>query len=314
MPTPTPPVWHPDVLAGCEAATLQLAPTYDSPAIATLVRRRAPRPNGRAVLYLHGFIDYFYQLHMAEAYAAHGYDFYALDLRRCGRSLLPHQRPNFCRDLHEYFEEIDQAIAMINADWLLLNGHSTGGLLAALYAQRGNGYDRINAIFLNSPFVEINAVGVEKPFAALIEQLGAIWPTFAVHGVLSPLYVQSIHATQRGTWNFDLAWKPMAGWPAYAGWFRAIRRAQRQLQGGLALSCPILLMHASQSHRGQRWSEAFTCADTVLNVAHMRQYGPSLGRNVTMCSIPGAMHDLVLSAPAARAQVFAELFTWLSTL
>lgn len=308
------PVWNPDLLPGCTATTLELPPSYDGPCIATLVRRRAPRPNGRAVLYLHGFIDYFHQVHMAEAYAAHGYDFYALDLRRYGRSLLPHQRPNFCRDLREYFVEIDRAIELINADWLLLNGHSTGGLLAALYAHTGHYYDRINALWLNSPFVEINAVGPERAFAAFIEQLGAIWPAFAVPGVLSPLYVQSIHCTQRGHWNFDLNWKPLAGWPAYAGWFRAIRRAQRQLQAGLAISCPILLMHAARSHRGKVWSEAFTCSDSVLNIEHMLQYGPGLGRHVTLCAIADGMHDLVLSAPPARAQVFAELFAWLDNL
>ncbi|PDW02928.1 alpha/beta hydrolase [Candidatus Viridilinea mediisalina] len=308
------PVWNPDWLPGCTATTLELPPSYDGPCIATLVRRQAPRPNGRAVLYLHGFSDYFYQLHLAEGFAAHGYDFYALDLRRYGRSLLPHQRPNFCRDLREYFVEIDRAIEIINADWLLLNGHSTGGLLAALYAHTGHYYDRINALWLNSPFVEINAVGGEWAFAACIEQLGAVWPGFAVPGVLSSRYVESIHCTQRGHWNFDLNLKPLMGWPAYAGWFRAIRRAQRQLQAGFGISCPILLMHAARSHRGKLWSDAFTCSDSVLNIQHMLQYGPSLGRNVKLCAIEGGMHDLVLSAPPARAQVFAELFAWLDTM
>ena len=33
--------------------------------MATLVRRRAPQPTGRAVLYVHGFVDYFFQCQCA---------------------------------------------------------------------------------------------------------------------------------------------------------------------------------------------------------------------------------------------------------
>ena len=64
--------------------------------MATLVRRRADAPTRRAVLYLHGFVDYFFQTHLAEFFTDRGFDFYALDLRKYGRSLLPHQTPNFC--------------------------------------------------------------------------------------------------------------------------------------------------------------------------------------------------------------------------
>ena len=56
--------------------------------VATLVRLRAAAPTRRAVLYLHGFVDYFFQTHLAEFFTERGYDFYALDLRKYGRSLL----------------------------------------------------------------------------------------------------------------------------------------------------------------------------------------------------------------------------------
>ena len=62
-------------------------------------------PRG-AVLYVHGFADYFFQRHMAERFAAEGYAFYALDLRKHGRSLRPHQHPNFCKSVTEYYADI----------------------------------------------------------------------------------------------------------------------------------------------------------------------------------------------------------------
>ena len=51
------------------------------------------------MLYLHGFVDYFFQAHVGAAVAAHGEDFYALDLRGHGRSLLPWQAPNYVTEL-----------------------------------------------------------------------------------------------------------------------------------------------------------------------------------------------------------------------
>jgi len=51
--------------------------------------RRSPRPGEvtrGAVLYVHGFTDYFFQTGLADFFAARGLRFYALDLRKCGRA------------------------------------------------------------------------------------------------------------------------------------------------------------------------------------------------------------------------------------
>ena len=58
---------------------------------------------------MHGFADYFFQTEYAEWWTERGYDFYALDLRKYGRSLRPHQTPNYVTDLRDYFPEIDAA-------------------------------------------------------------------------------------------------------------------------------------------------------------------------------------------------------------
>src|SRR5678816_2400424 len=125
--------WKPDrLLPGYEALELAFPDDYDGRVVATLVRlpvREAPRG---AVLYVHGFSDYFFQRHMAERFAAEGYAFHALDLRKHGRSLLQHQHPNFCKDIREYFADITSAMGLIGSPPLLA-GHSTGGLVCALY-------------------------------------------------------------------------------------------------------------------------------------------------------------------------------------
>lgn len=64
-----------------------------------------------------------------------GYDFYALDLRKCGRSIISpeqDQYKHYCDDLREYDEEITLAIEYIIEQAktenrkILLYGHSAG--------------------------------------------------------------------------------------------------------------------------------------------------------------------------------------------
>src|SRR5688572_31755509 len=92
---------------------IDLGHDEEGPVVATLVRRRAETPTGRAVLYVHGFVDYFFQTHLADFFVERGWDFYAIDLRKYGRSLRPHQTPNFCRDITDYYPELDAAARLI---------------------------------------------------------------------------------------------------------------------------------------------------------------------------------------------------------
>jgi pimeloyl-ACP methyl ester carboxylesterase len=73
---------------------IELPADDEGPVIATLVSRKAAKPTPRAVLYLHGYNDYFFQTHVADFFVERGFDFYALDLRKYGRSLQPHQTAN----------------------------------------------------------------------------------------------------------------------------------------------------------------------------------------------------------------------------
>jgi alpha-beta hydrolase superfamily lysophospholipase len=312
-------LWQPDrALDGFEAATLSLPDAADGPVNATLIRKKARQRTGRAVLYLHGFIDYFFQAHMAQRYEELGYTFYALDLRRYGRSLQAGQRPNYTTDLTEYYAELDAAIEVIDREegqpWLLLNGHSTGGLTSALYAHEGRQRARVGGLFLNSPFFDFNATASQRISLALASAVGRFAPGLPIAGAISPLYAQSAHRDHRGAWSFNTDWKPIAGFPAYTGWLRAIGSAQRRLQAGLQIGCPILLLHSARSATGAAWRDEFATSDIVLNIQHMRRYGPGLGREVRLVAIPDGMHDLMLSIEPARTRVFAELAAWLGQI
>jgi alpha-beta hydrolase superfamily lysophospholipase len=287
--------WSPDrLLAGFEALELPAADDYDGRVVATLVRLPAGDAPRGAVLYVHGFIDYFFQRHMAERFAAEGYAFYALDLRKHGRSLLPHQHACFCKDLAEYYDDITRALEAIGAD-VLLAGHSTGGLICSLYAHEGQLRRRIRSLWLNSPFLDWRES--HKGKLRIAQMLGWFYPFLNDPKAVLPEYVRSLHRNWEGEWEFDLTLKPLMGFPAYFGWVRAIFAAHAKAHAGLQLPIPVLSMHSDE-------------ADIVLAWKSIARWSRTLGTNVTVLSFPGALHDLVLSRREIREAVFSQLFAW----
>lgn len=310
------PEWSPDVLPGFEQASIPGLRGFDGDVVATLVRRAGAAPAGDAVLYVHGFVDYFFQAHLAAFYEARGLRFFALDLRRHGRSLRPGQWPNYTPDIDEYLDDIDAAVALLRdalgVDRLLLNGHSTGGLVAALHAHRGARRAGVDALVLNSPFLDMNLPHwQERWLEPLLAGVGRVWPALRLPG-LSPLYGQSIHAAHRGDWEFNTRWKPIEGFPVRAGWFRAIHRAQAEIAAGVDVRVPCLVLHAARSAWPTEWSDEARAADIVLDVADIRRLAPRLGPLIEVRAIEGGLHDLALSADAPRAAAFAAIDDWLS--
>jgi len=51
--------------------------------------------------------------------------------------------------------------------------------------------------------------------------------------------------------------------------------------------------------------------DIVLDVRQIRHWATAIGRHVTYVAVPGAVHDVVLSRPAPRAQAYEEIRLWL---
>ena len=287
--------WQPDrLLPGYESLELAFPDDYDGRVAATLVRLPvADAPRG-AVLYVHGFIDYFFQRHMAERFAAEGYAFYALDLRKHGRSLLPHQHACFCKDIAEYFDDISAALREIGAP-VLLAGHSTGGLVCTLYKKYGDERAKVEALWLNSPFFDWREARRSK--ARVGSFLGRFFPFMNDPKAVLPAYVRSIHKQWDGEWDFDLTLKPLMGFPAYFGWVNAIFQAHAKVHAGLALDCPVLSMHSDE-------------ADIVLDWKQVARWSRTLGTQVSVLAFPGGIHDLVLSRREIRDDVFSQLFAW----
>lgn len=76
--------------------------------------------------------------HLCQQFLDHGYDFFALDLRKCGRSIISpaqDQYRHYFTSIQEYDEEITLSIEHIlkqannKIKKLILYGHSTGNII-----------------------------------------------------------------------------------------------------------------------------------------------------------------------------------------
>ncbi|GAA2176311.1 alpha/beta hydrolase [Agrococcus versicolor] len=319
--------WREDVLGdGFQQRTLPLGTDDEGDVVATLVRalpsRRRIWQRERDledvdVLYVHGWSDYFFQGRLARFFTDRGARFFALDLRKYGRSIRPRQTLGFVADLRTYDEDIDAALAVMREDGgadgrrLVLLGHSTGGLTLSLWAHRHPGV--ASALILNAPWLELQ-------FGA--RSRAAITPVAELRGRLSPLApapqidlgyyarAQRIVFDEEDPYVVDHAWRPEFAMTAHAGWIRAILAGHAQVAAGLAIDVPVLVLLSTRSILPTRWSEDLTRVDTVLRVDPVARAALHLGPSVTIERIDGALHDVFISRREARADAYARLERW----
>jgi alpha-beta hydrolase superfamily lysophospholipase len=307
--------WSPDFLDGYETTDFSLPgvePAAGEPAhvdlVATLIRKISDRGGQRAVLYLHGWNDYFFQTHLADYLTDIGYDFYALDLRRYGRSMRPGLLPGFITNLDDYSIELDAAADVITADHdrLLLMGHSTGGLVAALWAARNA--ERLEGLILNSPWLDLQGSAIVRTLGTpVIDRLGSRAPTSVIRLPDLGFNARAMHISLGGEWDYDLALKSTPGPPIRVGWLRAILLGHQRVAAGLGIGVPILVLASTTTDFSRRWHEGLRLVDTVLDVEQIAARAVRLGPHVTVVRIPEGLHDLTLSAPQVRKQALDEI-------
>lgn len=304
---------------GFSTQKLQLKDDYEGKVVATLIERKAKSQSEKAILYIHGFVDYFFQYNLADWANNLNFNFYALDLRKYGRSLLPHQKPNMAKSITEYYEEIDKAIDIIKGDdknsFLILMGHSTGGLISSLYAHKHRNENIIDGLILNSPFFDMNKPAwFKKIIIPIIASIGKRYPGVPSPEGLKEGYAKSIHKEHKGDWDFSLDYKPILGFKINLGWIAAIHYAQKELQDGLDIACPVLVMYSSKSVTPGNYKESMLTADSVLDVADISEFADVLGKKVKKCEILDGLHDLVLSKKDVRENVFKEMTSFLEMI
>jgi len=319
--------WTDDVLDGYTRTTCALGadPDGEGELFATLVRKSDPAPASLVVLAVHGYTDYFFNTDLADHFAARGWRFYGLDLHRCGRSWREGQTPHFTTNLARYDRELEWAAAIIAAEnpgaAKVVYGHSTGGLVVSLWLdrvrkRRDTGAMGIVGLVLNSPFLDLNGPAIlrAKVTSTAFGAASKVSKTRVVRGSGTGGYGLTLHREYHGEFDYNLAWKPLGGFPITVGWIHAIRRGQARLHRGLDVGVPNLVLRSDHSVAETAETEVLQRGDAVLNVAHIARWAGCLGNRTTSVPITDAKHDVFLSLAEPRAAAYAELDRWLEQL
>lgn len=308
--------WHKDILPGYEARYVNQGTAFDGPCRSTIVRKLSRTPSHRAYLYVHGFNDYFFQKEMGERFVDSGYNFYAVDLRRYGRSWEPWQYPFNVRKMSEYFTDIDSAISQIRRDGnidITLSGHSTGGLTVAYMAAMKGARVGVNRVVTDSPFLEWNFSPMMRNVAApMIGCLSKLSPNAKIKQGHCDGYAYSLLKQYDGEWEYNTDWKMIYSPPVTFSWVGAVNHAQAELMKKAShITVPILVMHSSRKIDGCNYTPAFKTGDAVLDPFMLQKRGEKLGHQRMVCTIDSGIHDLILSPLPAREAAYDTIFKFL---
>lgn len=324
--------WQQDVLGeGFESATLPLIEDSEGDVAATLVRL-LPETRGVFqhlfsssqplsdvdVLYVHGWSDYFFQRDLARYWTNQGARFFALDLRKYGRSMREGQTPGYIEHLSDYDEEIDAALAIMGESEpgrrLVLFGHSTGGLVLSLWAHRHPG--RAAAVILNSPWLELQLSGTLRRALAPVVSLRALLNPHEI--ALPQLDLGFYHRAQLEVAepgeveDINPAWRPQRSDPVLSGWLRAVIEGHQRVSDGLGITAPVCVLLSQRSLFGLTWKDEMMGSDTVLEVEGIAKAALRLGSSVTVERIDGALHDVFISRLPARREAYRRLDNWVT--
>jgi alpha-beta hydrolase superfamily lysophospholipase len=319
------------VLPGYWQQTFGLGPDPDgeSDLFATLARRGEPDPSAaRAVLLVHGFTDYFFNTEQADHFAARGFAVYALDQHKCGRSWREGQTPHFTTDLARYDTELERVLDLIieesPAADVLICAHSTGALIVALWLdrlrRRGEiARRRITGLVLNSPWLDLQGPAILRtaPTGAAIRAMSRVNKKRVLRPPTEGGYGATLHKEYGGDFEYNLAWKPIGGFPVTFGWLHAIRRAQVKLHRGLDVGVPNLILRSDRSVReisDPDKIDEIQRGDAVLDVKQIARWAGCIGNRSTSVPIVDAKHDVFLSVPQSRHAAYRELDKWLDWL
>ncbi|MDR6845754.1 alpha/beta hydrolase [Flavobacterium granuli] len=306
-----------DVLKnGFEQTTILQPDDYEGKVTATLIRKRGSSRATKAILCIHGFNDYFFQAVIADEFLKKGYHFYALDLRKYGRSILQNHRSNNVRSLWEYYEDIDRALEIIKEEGsqeTVLYGHSTGGLIITLYASDRKEKALFDVLVCNSPFYDFNLSWIQKKtIIPLLSFLGRLKPDVVLPVGFSKFYGKSLHKNDFGEWDYNLLWKPHVAPSINAGWVNAIDEGHLKIAKGISVNTPILILHALISVYPLKWSEEMFRGDAILNIDDIIEKSKFIDSpSKDVIGFDNAIHDLVLSRKPAQDLVFKTIFEWL---
>jgi alpha-beta hydrolase superfamily lysophospholipase len=196
---------------------------------------------------------------------------------------------------------------------VVVHAHSTGGLVAALWAHAHRERGGIEGLVLDSPFLGAGSVFAPVVGDEVLRALARLRPLTPLQNRPS-VYATHLLAANGGRWDFDTRLKRPEGIPARAGWLSAVRQGQARVARGLEISCPVLVAHSDTSGPDRDDNPELDRQDIVLDMRTLARLAPGLGADVEVRVIAGGVHDLALSGPEPRAAYLAAAAGFLARI
>ncbi len=351
--------WHPDLLGdGFQCHQHELNPDEVGPRQVTVIKhlpaldpqmgklspfmpipayfpQEFPKLSKFAVLAVHGWNDYFYQVELARFISAIGGTFYAVDLARYGRSHRHNEPWGYTSNMRSYNDEISYALKVISAESgnipVFLYGHSTGGLSTSIWAHDHS--PRITGLILNSPWLSMDSSPLLNfVFYPLIKLTALLRPQTIIPKSGMGYYHQSLTGGHIANfdfsaepdpqndpflttgWNPDIRYRQVPSFPIPAGWLQAVRNAQAEVAKGLDIKVPVLVLTSDRHASPEEWGEEYLQTDSVLDVKQLWRLTNKLGTKVTVSIIPQAIHDIFFSRASARNHAYAQTYNWIQKI
>ena len=278
--------------------------------------------NDKSIFYLHGFNDYVFNEELIGKINQAGYGFFGIELHNYGRNITENtQYPYYFDDVRDFFPELLQAVEYVKNTYsiqeLTILAHSQGGLIASLLADKYP--DVANRLVLNSPFFDFYLPFSTQIFVPFLSFLGEYNPHLNTNTTtVASKFGQSISNKYMGEWEVDERYKHIdPAPPIYLGWLRAIHLAQQELQSGLDIKMPVLVMHSDKSAyeveldmKNSQDLHSLRTTDVVLDVEDIKEYSAVIGEKVTTLEIKEAIHDVFLSQKSVRDRAFVQMMEW----
>eukprot|EP00747_Dinoflagellata_sp_TGD_P201146 gnl/TRDRNA2_/TRDRNA2_74616_c0_seq1.p1 gnl/TRDRNA2_/TRDRNA2_74616_c0~~gnl/TRDRNA2_/TRDRNA2_74616_c0_seq1.p1 ORF type:complete len:380 (+),score=70.74 gnl/TRDRNA2_/TRDRNA2_74616_c0_seq1:166-1140(+) len=256
--------------------------------------------NEKCVIWFPGRNDMFAHPHAGTHFLDNGFDLYIIEHRRLGRANLGCSAEDFrlvthTTDFRNYLEEFDQAFDFVVSQKeyakVVLYAHSTGGLEASLFLREGKLKDRIDAIVLNSPFLDWGEGGFAemildamddylmpimnflqgKEQAALMDMPGTGKKAVSLYGTRIYLQYPSIDLRCRNNINCKIT----------AGWVAAASAMHDEVIEMTPTDVPTLLL--------------YTDGDVVLEGKEIADRAKYISTQLTTKFFPHCRHDMLLN-------------------
>ena len=165
-------------------------------------------------------------------------------------------------------------------DEVLLAAHSTGGLLASLWADdRRPGLPELSGMVLNSPWLDMQGpFWIRNVGTVAIRGIGRSRPMREIPRVINDFYGRSIHRDARR--RVGLRPGLEAAWSRSRSTSAGCAPSAAPTSGctaGSTWACPVLVLSSGGTRFPKQMSEEVHGFDIVLDVEQIRRWAPKLG-------------------------------------